>query len=424
MESATIELEHPARLALVRARRERVTVQSFAAEPRRSALLNAFPTFPRADVEDAHSFAIEQGLNGLCREESEASIRSWLTTVMLNKLLRQQRRRRRVVTASDAAVELEVIAGGFPSPEQAVITAERSRAIAELVDSLPRQTQDVLRARYFEGKTREQIARSYGLSAARVTKELRRGLDAVVRFAADQTTTGPCQAGRRCDVLAYARGHARRTAATARHHVIHCEQCRGFCNEFRGMRWGAAAAIPEPTTIGHGPGAGTALEKVVAGGDWLKQQLYALAGRGDPGALAAIRGNGTAATLLTCAAIGTAGSATYCATQGMPGPVRGFLGTAPQATDSKREREEPKDEIAVPPVATEPPAVPEAVPEPAPQPPPATPPPEPKPKPEEFGFEKTVPPSSGASSESASATASQPREPAPAPATGGGEFAP
>ena len=99
-----------------------------------------------------------------------------------------------------------------------------------------------------------------------------------------------------------------------------CAQCREFVSEFRAIRWGAAALAPVPAAIASEPAVNPILDKVGAGRDWSKQQLYALAGRADPTPVAGVRGPGTAAALLGCAAISTAGGATYCVTQGVPSP--------------------------------------------------------------------------------------------------------
>ncbi len=101
--------------------------------------LRVSQNFPRAGVEDAFSFTVEQGVRGLCREESESSIRSWLETVMLRQLLRQARRRQRVVAVSDAGIELELLAGGAPGPEQATAAASQAPRSCSRTRRMPRK---------------------------------------------------------------------------------------------------------------------------------------------------------------------------------------------------------------------------------------------------------------------------------------------
>lgn len=403
-------------------RASRATLEDFCREPRRSLLCRSFRNFPPAEVEDALSFAIEQGLRGLCRGTTEPELFSWLRTVMLRRLGRERQRQGRVAAATDAGVELELVPGSLPAPEQALIEKERCEAVANLVARLPERTQAVLRARYFENLSRAQVAEATGLSERQVKRQLERAIDAVEEFVYGRMQAqGPCDDGRDA-VVPFARGHAPAPVADrARHHLARCERCREFHAELRSVRWGAAAATPLPAlAAGEGPASG-ALEKLHAGIDWAKGQLHAVAARADVTAVGGVRGPGAAATMLTCAAIGT-GGATYCVSQGFPEPVRDLLPGGNAQAETKRAARE-ADPQPVPVAEAPPPVVPTPAPhadpvtvepEPAPEP---SPPPEPEPQ--EFAFEQTTPGGS-----TAAAPSDQPAQPAPAPAEGGGEFGP
>ena len=77
-----------------------VSIVDFCGEPRRSRLIRSFKNFPQAEVEDALSFALKQGLRGLCRGRTEPEIFSWLRTVMLRRLARERQRAAKVVAAN------------------------------------------------------------------------------------------------------------------------------------------------------------------------------------------------------------------------------------------------------------------------------------------------------------------------------------
>lgn len=400
-------------------------VEDFCAGPLRAQLMRSFRNFPEQDVEDALSFALEQGLHAPRRGTSEGEVFSWLRTTMLRRLGRERERQGRVVAASGEGIELELVASALPGPEEELIAKERCEAVAELVDALPETTRAVLRARYFEGLDRRQAAAATGLSERQVKRHVERAMDAVEQFVLGRLgAVAPCADGRRA-VLAYAKGHApAAVAARARHHLTGCERCRTFHGELRAVRWGAAAATPVPALAGDGSALGTALERAAAVAASAKQQLYALGGRADAAALGGVRGPGAAATALTCAALGTAGGATYCVTYGFPEPVRELVGA-----DRADAREEPAASPAPahepPPVATDV-AVPAAPVQttPAPQAAPAPTAPPPPPREHEFTFERTAASAAEPAESSAAASPAPPARPAAAPAEGGGEFGP
>jgi RNA polymerase sigma factor (sigma-70 family) len=392
-------------------------------------VIGRFRGFPRAEVEDAFSFALEKGLQNLCREENEASIGAWLHKVMLHRLMRVTSRQQLVQPGGGQ--ELDLFATQRLSPEQELVRAEHCREIASFVDELPARTASVLRARYFEEKTRTQVAEELNLSEKQVKRELENAMDALEAFVIGHARSEPCEFGRK-PVTVYARGWAQGSvAAQARHHLTKCEQCRRFYGDFRSLRWGAAAAVPVPA-LASAPDHAPTIDKLTAAADWVRERVYSFGGRADPSALASIRGPGSAAAVATCVAIGTAGGATYCATQGIPEPVRDLLPGGSQQADSGDQRPDPKPAAQVtvpPPVEVAPAPTTSVEPPPTAPTPPAEPPP-PEPEPQEFGFERTAP--AGSADETSAATASaspspaqsQPSSPAPAPESGGGEFAP
>lgn len=401
-----------------------VSIEDFCRGPLRAQLVRSFRNFPEDEVEDALSFALEQGVRGLCRGTTEGEVFSWLRTVMLRRLGRERQRRGKVVAATSEGVELELVPSLAPGPEEVLIAKDRCEAVADLVDALPEHTRAVLRARYFENLSRAEIAETTGLTERQVKRHIERAMDAVEGFVLQRLGgPSPCADGRPA-VLAYAKGHASRALAdAARRHLAACERCRSFHGELRAVRWGAAAAAPMPAVAGDAaPGLASVVEKLHAASVWTKHQLYALGGRADPAAFGGVRGPGTAATVLTCAAIGTAGGATYCVTQGVPDPVRRFV-TADH-NDAQPDKRPPaiadaaEPAVAVPepgPTAPspEPPPPPRA--SPAPEEPPSPPPPPPE---QEFMFERSAAPSSG------STPPPSPAQTASASSVGGGEFAP
>ncbi len=110
-------------------------------------------------------------------DEERGSFTAWLTALARNAALTRARRRR----PEEEALEGE--ASSDPTPEEALLAAERRRVLLDAVASLPREERALFWRKYYYRQPTEQIAAETGLTVRaaegrlyRIRKKLRKRL--------------------------------------------------------------------------------------------------------------------------------------------------------------------------------------------------------------------------------------------------------
>jgi RNA polymerase sigma-70 factor (ECF subfamily) len=137
------------------------------------------------DAEDAVQAAYLSAWTGWANFHSGSSVKTWLTTIVMNKALTELRtKRRRSFTSIDddpvVMVEAEwQLSLGQVTPEQYVMREQAARRAKELLADLPKQTQGIVTQRYMQEFTVDEIARANGTSKGAVKSHLHRGCKAM-----------------------------------------------------------------------------------------------------------------------------------------------------------------------------------------------------------------------------------------------------
>jgi RNA polymerase sigma-70 factor, ECF subfamily len=112
---------------------------------------------------------------------SEGELLAWLRGILLNKIQVAEQRYfsvqardvRREVFLDDSAATFpnkENLAGNFETPSRRVVAAERTAAVDALLECLPTEYQRVLRLRYWEQLSLDEIAQQMNRSTDAVQK--------------------------------------------------------------------------------------------------------------------------------------------------------------------------------------------------------------------------------------------------------------
>jgi RNA polymerase sigma-70 factor (ECF subfamily) len=137
------------------------------------------------DAEDAVQAAYLSAWLGWANFHSGASVKTWLTTIVMNKALTELRtkRRRRVMSIDDdpaSMMEAEWrLSAGQLTPEQHAIRRQTMVRVGALLADLPQQTQGILTMRYLDEMSVEEIAKANGTTHSAAKSHLHRGCKAM-----------------------------------------------------------------------------------------------------------------------------------------------------------------------------------------------------------------------------------------------------
>lgn len=131
------------------------------------------------DAEAARD-AVQDAFVRLCRADRaavEPKLTPWLFTVVRNRCIDHLRQEGRMIPLSDASPA--TLAPPSPEPESAGADADASRALAARVAALPARSQEVLRLKFQDGLSYQEISAITGLSISHVGVVLHRTLAAL-----------------------------------------------------------------------------------------------------------------------------------------------------------------------------------------------------------------------------------------------------
>jgi RNA polymerase sigma-70 factor (ECF subfamily) len=124
-----------------------------------------------ADAEDVAQEAVIRTVRHAPRWESGgAKLDTWLHAVVLN-LCRDRLRRRREVSG----VETPDKADEAPSPEQALLEAERGHLVAAAINALPERQREAIMLVHYQDLNAAEAARALGISVKALESLLARG---------------------------------------------------------------------------------------------------------------------------------------------------------------------------------------------------------------------------------------------------------
>lgn len=165
-----------------------------------------------AEAEDAVQEAYIRAYRALPQFRADASLRTWLTRIVINQTLARLRRRKREVetTAVDNVIHLEAHLDeshreklANDTPERAAMRHETRRLLERKIDELPAAFRTVFVLRAVEGLSVEEVAQSLDVPDATVRTRyfraralLRKSLAADVGLALDDAFAFD---GERCD---------------------------------------------------------------------------------------------------------------------------------------------------------------------------------------------------------------------------------
>ena len=130
-----------------------------------------------ADAEDAAQDGFVKAYYALGRFRRGAPLKPWLLQIVANEARNRRRSAgRREGLALRAATE-EPSGGAAPSPEAALLDAERRDTLVARVNELPEEQRLCVALRYFLDLSEEETASALGIPAGTVKSRTSRGLD-------------------------------------------------------------------------------------------------------------------------------------------------------------------------------------------------------------------------------------------------------
>lgn len=133
------------------------------------------------DAEDTLQNAFFSAWKAVEGFREDAAWKTWFTGIVINKalsLLRSQKVRTAISIEDDptciADFEVER-AAQMPTPERALLDHEARQILHRRIDRLPTNTRTVLRMRYFEDLSIEDIAQHRGATSRSIQSHLMRG---------------------------------------------------------------------------------------------------------------------------------------------------------------------------------------------------------------------------------------------------------
>lgn len=136
------------------------------------------------DAEDAVQAAYLSAWTGWASFRGQSSLKTWLTTIVMNKALTEVRKRRQTCLSmdgdpalmADAECQLSV---GQVTPEQHAIREQSVRRLQERMARLPQPTQTIVMLRFEQDLSLDEVAQSSGTTRSSVNWHLSRGCKAL-----------------------------------------------------------------------------------------------------------------------------------------------------------------------------------------------------------------------------------------------------
>jgi RNA polymerase sigma factor (sigma-70 family) len=129
-----------------------------------------------AEAQDAVQEAFVKAFYALRSFRAGASFRAWLLAIVRNEALNRARSASRRTTLVMRVAEDRSSGAAAPSPEAAVLAAERGAALGAALGSLPPRDRAVIALRYFEDLSEKEMAVALGCPAGTVKSRLSRAL--------------------------------------------------------------------------------------------------------------------------------------------------------------------------------------------------------------------------------------------------------
>lgn len=129
-----------------------------------------------AEAEDAAQVGFHRAWEAMPRFRSGAEFRPWLLRIVANEAHNRRRsagRREALVRRAGAD---DSSGGAVPSPEEALLGAERRQALLNAVNGLDERDRDVLACRYFLELSEEETAQVLGVRRGTVKSRTARAL--------------------------------------------------------------------------------------------------------------------------------------------------------------------------------------------------------------------------------------------------------
>jgi RNA polymerase sigma-70 factor (ECF subfamily) len=165
-----------------------------------------------AEAEDAVQETYVRAYQALSGFRADATLRTWLTRIVINQAFERLRKRRREVgtTSADNIVDLEthldashVERSVVDTPERSAMRAEMRRLLEAKIDELPAAYRTVFMLRGVEELTVEETAECLGIPSATVRTRFFRARALLRQSLATEVTTAFDEAfafaGERCD---------------------------------------------------------------------------------------------------------------------------------------------------------------------------------------------------------------------------------
>jgi RNA polymerase sigma factor (sigma-70 family) len=129
------------------------------------------------EAEDAAQDALVKAWHALPRFRSGEPLRPWLLAIVANEARNRRRAARRRGALALRASEEGHPGGAAPSPEAALLDAERRRELLKAVNALPEHDREVIACRYFLELSEEETAGVLGVRRGTVKSRLSRALE-------------------------------------------------------------------------------------------------------------------------------------------------------------------------------------------------------------------------------------------------------
>jgi RNA polymerase sigma-70 factor (ECF subfamily) len=132
------------------------------------------------------------GLPDFQRNPRRARFTTWLRTLVRNKAVDILRRRKRAMLDNDGEAALASLASHHDDDPALIVERGNARdafhqAFSRLILQLPRRTEFILRQRWIEGRSVEDIAESLGLTVVQVRTLNHRGLKRLRQWMAQES---------------------------------------------------------------------------------------------------------------------------------------------------------------------------------------------------------------------------------------------
>jgi RNA polymerase sigma-70 factor (ECF subfamily) len=194
------------------------------------------------DAEDVLQESLLAAARGLPGFRGEASISTWLFSIVRSFCIKKRRRRRSVVAVSmdtDAALESKGIRSTDRGPDEILESTRLSRALEQAIAGLAPSLRDALLLRDVEGLPATEAALALGLSVAALKSRLHRARATVRRRLLPLLAPEAPESAEACpDIVRLFSRHlegeiAPRTCAEMEAHLADCPACRSGCESLK-----------------------------------------------------------------------------------------------------------------------------------------------------------------------------------------------